>query len=303
MVESPVVWRDQRRKLFGMVYTGYARGGAAKRGYASVRLPQVGLAWSEDLVNWRKDPSSPIFGPSKRIGSPDRAGTAGPFILEYQGRYHLFYFGVTDEVYEKGIKTLNLAVSEDLLRWERHGENPIIAPGGEGWRRDAIWHPHILKVADTYYLFFNASGFHKGVEEEFIGYATSTDLKRWRVDDAHSPVLVGSMQAGAWDSTGRTGDPSLYKEGDLWFMAYYSWDRVHSQDGIAWTNEAEFPLGWRPYDGNPVLRVGRPGTYDSLHAAKPHIVEHANRHYHFYTAVDSLEKREIALAVWPGPCR
>jgi hypothetical protein len=158
-------------------------------------------------------------------------------------------------------------------------------------------------VADTYYLFFNASGVYGGVEEEFIGYATSTDLKHWTVDDAHSPVLVGSRRAETWDSTGRTGDPSLYKHQDIWYMAYYSWDGIHSQDGIAWTTEKEFPLGWRPIDGNPVLPIGQAGTYDALHAAKPHIVEHAHRHYHFYTAVDSSEKREIALAVWPGPCR
>jgi len=302
MVESPVVWYDHHRKSFGMVYTGYARGGLAERGYASVRRPQIGLAWSKDLVNWRKDPSSPIFGPSDRVGSPDRAGTAGPCIWQEEGCYHLFYFGVTEEGYEKGTKTLNLAVSRDLQHWERHGDNPIICPGGDGWRRDAIWHPHVLKVSSTYYLFFNASGIHRGVEEEFIGYATSTDLTHWTVDDAQSPVLVGSMQAEAWDSTGRAGDPSIYKHHDLWYMAYYSWDGIHSQDGIAWTTEEEFPLGWRPFEGNPVLRVGEAGTYDALHAAKPHIIEHAYRHHHFYTAVDASEKREIALAVWPGPC-
>jgi predicted GH43/DUF377 family glycosyl hydrolase len=263
----------------------------------------VGLAWSEDLLIWRKDPASPIFGPSDQAGSPDRAGTAGPFVWEEQGQYHLFYFGVTEEGYEKGTKTLNLAMSEDLLRWERHGQNPIIAPEGAGWRKDAIWHPHLIKIADTYYLFFNASGVHDDVEEEFIGYATSVDLRDWQVDDLHSPILVGSMQTGTWDSTGRTGDPSLYRQDDFWYMAYYSWDGQHSQDGIAWTDTKEFPLGWRPYAGNPVLRVGRAGAYDSLHAAKPHIIEHADRHYHFYTAVDSSEKREIALAVWPGVAR
>jgi beta-xylosidase len=303
MVESPVVWYDSHRQRFGMVYTGYALKEGTHKGYASVQRPQVGLAWSHDLVTWRKDPSSPILEPTEHANAPDRAGAAGPFILQEHGQYYLFYFGVTEQGYEKGIKTLNLAVSDDLHTWTRYTGNPIISPAGTGWRRDAIWHPHVVKADGTYYLFFNASGVHNAIQEEFIGYATSTDLYCWTVQDTHSPLLTGSMQHGMWDSTGRAGDPSLYRDGDIWYMAFYSWDGRHSQDGLAWTTREEFPLGWRPYHGNPVLRVGGAGSFDALHAGKPHIIEHAGRHYHFYTAVDSSENREVALAVWPGPCR
>jgi hypothetical protein len=51
-----------------------------------------------------------------------------------------------------------------------------------------------------------------------------------------------------------------------------------------------------------VLDIGEPESYDALHAGKPFILETARRHYHFYTAVDRNERREIALALWPGPC-
>jgi predicted GH43/DUF377 family glycosyl hydrolase len=303
MVESPVVWFDEQRRRYGMVYTGYAHVVPETRGYGAVADPHVGVAWSDDLMRWEKEFDNPIFGPSEVTGSADARGTTGPFILYEKGTYYLFYFGTTERGYEKGTKTLNLATSSDLHQWKRYSGNPIISPAGHGWRREAIWHPNIVKTGPTYYLFFNASGIVRGVNEEFIGYATSRDLFHWTVDDIHSPLLIGSGEPGSWDSSMRTGDPSVYRVGDHWYMAYYSWDRVHAQDGLAWTTAEEFPLGWRRWGDNPVLRIGAPGSFDALHAAKPFVFRSGDRHYHFYTAVDEEENREIALAVWPGPCR
>jgi predicted GH43/DUF377 family glycosyl hydrolase len=221
----------------------------------------------------------------------------------YENRtYYLFYFGVTAKGYEKGLKTMNLAISHDLREWKRFEGNPIISPAGNGWRRDAIWHPNIVKSNGSYYLFFNASGVFNGLVEEFTGYATSRDLFRWTVDDEHSPILTGSGKPGAWDASGRAGDPSVFKVGDRWYMAWYSWDKKNSADGLAWTSEQEFPLGWRIYERNPVLRIGEPGSFDALHAGKPFIVRTEKQHYHFYTAVALDETRQIAVAVWPGPC-
>jgi predicted GH43/DUF377 family glycosyl hydrolase len=299
MVESPVIWFDEQRGKYGMVYTAYHRINPAIRGYKGVDRPQVGLAWSDDMIRWEKDPRSPIFGPSNEPGSSDSHGTPGPYIWYENGLYYLFYFGTTDAGYEKGIKTLNLATSTDLINWKRHPKNPIIKPEGQGWRSEAIWHPHIVKRANRYYLFFNASGVHEGHREEFIGYAVSTNLIDWTVEDLHSPLVVGSRKPGTWDASGRAGDPSLYRVGDRWYMAWYSWDRVSSQDGLAWTTDSEFPLNWRMYEHNPVLKLGQAHEFDGLHAGKPFIVRTKERHFHFYTAVDTTEKREIALAVWP----
>ena len=302
MVESPVIWFDSSRTQYGMVYTGYGSTDSAKRGYKYVTSPQVGLAWSDDLIHWTKDRRNPIFRGSGIPGSMDAEGASGPFIWYENRTYYLFYFGVTVKGYEKGLKTMNLATSTDLHAWKRFEGNPIISPAGNGWRRDAIWHPNIVKENGTYYLFFNASGVVNGLVEEFIGYGTSRDLFRWTVDDTHSPLLTGSAKPGEWDASGRAGDPSVFKVGDMWYMAWYSWDRKNSADGLAWTSEQEFPLGWHVYENNPVLRIGEPGSYDALHAGKPFIMRTKTGHFHFYTAVALDETRQIAVARWPGPC-
>ncbi|MEK7251608.1 MAG: hypothetical protein AAB209_14450 [Bacteroidota bacterium] len=303
MVESPCVWYDTNRNRYGMVYTGYGSTDSTKRGYTYVTKPQIGLAWSDDLLHWEKDSRSPVFTGSGVPGSADAQGASGPFIWFENGTYYLFYFGVTASGYEKGTKTMNLATSTDLTNWKRYERNPIIAPAGNGWRRDAIWHPNVVKDGDMYYLFFNASGVVNGLEEEFIGYATSKDLFHWEVDDVHSPLLVGSAKPGMWDASGRAGDPSVYKVGNIWYMAWYSWDKKNSADGLAWTTEEQFPLGWRVYEHNPILRIGEPGSYDALHAGKPFIVRTDDKYYHFYTAVALDQTRQIAVAIWPGPCK
>jgi predicted GH43/DUF377 family glycosyl hydrolase len=299
MVESPVVWFDSHRHRFGMVYTGYARTREDMRGYGAVARPQVGLAWSDDLFHWEKDPRNPIFGPSGVPGSPDAEGTPGPFIIESSGRYFLFYFGTTSPGYEKGTKSLNLATSHDLVTWARYEGNPVVIPAGNGWRRDAIWHPNVIEHAGVFYLFVNASGVVDGHEEEYIGFAVSSDLKHWDVRDSECPLLVGSRKPGAWDAAGRTGDPSVFMAGDRWYMVYYSWDRTHAQDGLAWTTREQFPVGWRPVAGNPILRIGPPGSFDALHAAKAFALVHNGVYHHFYAAVAEDETREIALATAP----
>lgn len=300
MVESPSLWYDTNRKMYGMVYTGYGSTDSTRRGYKFVTKPHIGLAWSDDLLHWKKDTHNPMFSGSGIEGSPDAEGATGPFIWFENGTYYLFYFGTTAKGYEKGTKSLNVSLSTDLRSWKRSGTNPIIAPSGNGWRKDAIWHPCVVKEKGTYYLFFNASGVVNGLNEEFLGYATSRDLLHWEVDDVHSPLIVGSGKPGTWDASGRAGDPSLYKVGNLWYMAYYSWDKKNSADGLAWTTEEQFPLGWHIYERNPVLRIGEPGSYDALHAGKPCIFIANDIHYHFYTAVALDEKRQIAVATWPG---
>lgn len=299
MVESPVIWYDSTAHRFAMVYAGYARTRTDARGYKAVARPQIGLAWSDDLLHWTKDPRNPIFGPSGVPGSPDAEGTPGPFIFPSHGTYYLFYFGTTSVGYERGTKTMNVATSRDLITWKRYAGNPIIVPAGDGWRKDAIWHPNIVEHNGTYYLFFNASGVVQGHEEEYTGYAVSNDLLHWQVMDAHSPLIVGSRKPGAWDASGRTGDPSVFFAGGRWFMAYYSWDGTKAQDGIAWTTAREFPLGWRPAAQNPILKVGAAGSFDAQHAHKPFVVVHQNTYYHYYTAVATDQTREIAVATAP----
>jgi predicted GH43/DUF377 family glycosyl hydrolase len=204
------------------------------------------------------------------------------------------YIGLTETGYEGGTKRLCLATASSIEGpWTRHGA--IIVPSGSAWRQEAIWHPSIVKRAGTYYLFFNATGWADGIHSEHIGYATATNmLGPWTVDDANSPII--HREEDAWDDA-QLGDPSVYKVGSTWYMAYYALGEDNrARDGAAFTTNAEFPLGWVKYDGNPVLDVG-PDSFDERFAHKPFIVNDGGTHYHYYTAVSNGGNRVIALAI------
>lgn len=280
LVESPVVWWDPTAGKWGMVYTGYDAGPTRSR---------VGLAWSDDLVTWTKDGASPIFSHS---GSGfDANGITAPYIRLEGGTYYLFYCGLTATGYEGGTPSLGVATASSIYGpWTRHGQ--IIAPSGSGWRSQAIYHPSIVKSGATYYLFFNSKG---PTTSEQIGYAMSSDLLTWTVDDVNSPLL--SPTSGFESFV--IGDPSVIECSDGWAMAYYGATASYANPSDAWasTDFGSFPLGWTRYGSNPVL-TPTPATFDSGGAGKPFILISNGVLYHFYTGdTTSLSSnRKIGLA-------
>lgn len=287
LVESPNVFWDPRTGKYVMVFVGYSGTPASPTEGA------LGYATADDPAGpWTEYGSNPFF--SKSGSGDDSHGCSGPLVWYEDGTYHLYYIGLTASGYEQGTKSICHATSSDFSSWTRHGA--VIETLAGGWREDAVWHPNIVRRGSLYYLFFNATG----TVTERIGYATSTDLDTWTVDDTNSPVLSEGT-GGQWDD-GHIGDPYVYRIGETWYMAYYGYDGTNSRDGIAYTSDADFPLGWTKFSGNPVLDLGT--TFDEDAAHKPSIWLNATRYFHFYTAVsDSFLKREIALAVQDAPAQ
>ena len=275
-VTSPFIFYDQLKHRYAMLYTGY-----------DGTTIQIGLAWSDDLLTWTKDGGNPFFAPNATGGTPDDGGVLDPFIYQENGTYYLFYIGLTSPVYEDGTPTICLATSTDMATWTRHG---TIIGATTGWRSAKVIHPNVVKTSGTYYLFFSAMG-----SIETIGYATSTDLMTWTVDDVNSPVLSDGA-SGTWDAAW-VGFPFVWHANGFWYMAYYGANGSYkAQDGLAWTTEDNFPLGWTKHINNPMLPYGGAGDYDEKHAHKPAIFLKDGVHYHFYVAVDASDVAEIALA-------
>ncbi|MGB9979380.1 hypothetical protein [Methanobacterium sp.] len=273
LIESGIVGYDPNYNKYRMVYAAYAKGTDGNPANGS-----VGLAWSEDLFHWRKDPLAPIFQKSGIAGTPDYGGITGPTIWFENNTYYLFYIGISADGYEAGTKTINMATAPDIYGpWTRHPNNPIIPPVADTWRKNHCFHPFVMKVDGTYYMFFNAGN------PEQIGYATSTNLLDWVVDDVNSPVLLNDPDQSKWDGM-FVGDPWIYKVDNKWYMSYYAYNGTTAHDGIATTTEEDFPLGWVKSPKNPILKYNMDGTTNR--GAKPCIVQTENAHYHFYTSFD-----------------
>ena len=290
LVESPNVVFDPATQQFVMVYTGYSTNAGAA-GNAS-----VGMATSLDGINWTRT-GTPVIQGTSNAGDPDQYGTTGPSLWIEKGTYYLFYIGLDAAGYEGGTKRMMLATATSISGpWTRQGV--IVSPSGTGWRSTAVYNRSIVKHPNgTYYMFFNAYG-NGGFER--IGYATAANITgTWTVDDVNSPLIdVGT--SGAWDSQ-IAGDPSVYRVGDTWYMAYYGYNGTNGQDGAAFTTNASFPLGWAKHPQNPLLKIGVAGSYDDTHAHKPCIAPMPGGMYHYYTAVGNGQSttamKSIALAI------
>lgn len=287
VVESPCVWWDVNKQRYAMVYVGYD---------SPTTYAKVGLAWSDDLFNWTKDATNPIFEGSGVANDPDEVGTSGPVMWYEDGTYYLFYIGLTATGYEQGTKSICLATTTDTdltnATWTRRGA--VVSPSGSGWRGTAVWHVSIVKHDDAYYMFFNASSSVDSVER--IGYATSQDLLTWTVDDVNSPVLDKGA-AGAWDDV-KIGDPAVWRSGDYWYMAYFGDGGTNAQDGLAYCTVDQFPTTWTKHSQNPTLTVGGSGSIDDTHAHKPFIFRTPQGFYHFYTAAAPAKSIALAVAPW-----
>lgn len=274
MVESPSVVGDGNG--FAMAYVGYDQAHVAR----------IGLARSADGIRWRRS-SAPILGPSGVPGSPDAGGTTGPVLVRIPGGWVMFYVGLTEAGYEAGRKTINYAAATSLDGpWVRHGV--VVKPAGNGWRARAVWHVSVVRFAGTWFMFFNATGANG---RESIGYATARALAGpWKVDDRNSPLLA--PVGGGWDSH-FVGDPDVRREGGRWVMHYYGYDGHHAGDGRAVTSDADFPLGWH----RAGLELAPSKPYDAQFAHKPWVTTVDGREFHYYTAVSTDDRRQIALAV------
>jgi len=121
--------------------------------------------------------------------------------------------------------------------------NPVISPGPQGsWDAGALGSMTVLKVGDTYHMYYEAWGVRSEAEwdaSEYtslqIGHATSKDGLHWSKDPANPVIPKGGP--GQWDADG-TWDPFvLYEDGlyKMWYgggQAVCDWGFAVSKDGV-----------------------------------------------------------------------
>lgn len=127
--------------------------------------------------------------------------------------------------------------------WIDFQGNPVLTVGAPGsWDAGALGSMSVLKVGDTFHLYYEAWGVRSEAEwnrEEYntlqIGHATSADGLHWTKDEANNPVIPKG-RPGEWDSHG-TWDPFVLYEDGLFKMWYggndpaCNWGYAVSGDG------------------------------------------------------------------------
>jgi hypothetical protein len=155
-VANPDVFWDVPNNRWVMNYSGY-----------DGSVWKTGIAYSNDLYSWTKEPTNPVFEPDGTEGYIAANGV----IVYKNGIYYLFY-----QVAKSGVAKICAASSTDLLNWTRlNSGNPVIDVGAGGqWDESGTHDPSARLMTDgitieVFYAGHNAGG------DYAIGRATSTD--------------------------------------------------------------------------------------------------------------------------------
>jgi len=138
-------------------------------------VQKIGLAVSDNLVNWKKHPGNPILTANSKYyqieSSKNKLGKIGAFRDPYvfrdpvSGKYCM-----TISAREKNRKReyngcIGAALSDDLINWEV--KPPILSPG----RYDEMETSQVIYHKGKYYLFFSVlhTGLHCYFSDELFG--------------------------------------------------------------------------------------------------------------------------------------
>jgi predicted GH43/DUF377 family glycosyl hydrolase len=158
----------------------------------------IGIAYANDptrLDGWQRLPE-PVLRPNDPDARPfetevlfkshilyDQAKTLGaPFVMFYNARP------------PRGDETILMAISDDMRRWRRYGEKPIIAhPRPAGLRHGVIsGDPQVVRMGDLWVMFYFGAFWRP---KAFDTFAASYDLVNWTCWDG--PTLIEPSEP--WD--------------------------------------------------------------------------------------------------------
>jgi beta-fructofuranosidase len=235
------------------------------------RNATIGHAVSSDLRSWEQLPDA--LGPGPAGGWDDGAPWTGS-VIRSEDRWVLAYTGTSSA--ENGlVQRIGLAESDDLVRWERHGDQP-------GHRADGRWYEH-LGDSDWYEeawrdpwllpdpasgdtLAFICARTTEGPSDErgAIGLARSPDMERWTIEQpVYAPRLFAQMEV-----------PQVVEWSGGWHLLFCTGDTTHSarwrrrRPAATATYAVSGTAATGPYSTEPTLLPAPPGTTE--YAGKLH---------------------------------
>ena len=151
----------------------------------------IGLCTSPDLRRW--ETGEPILRPHPAC-SWEAGGLYKSWLLEHAGTYYLFY-NAKNLTRGPWREQTGLAISNDLVHWERYGGNPLLTNGPSGAFDDIFASdPCVMRYEDSWVLFYFGYCSDGHARD---GCAFSPNLLHW---EKSAEILVDVSPPGAIDS-------------------------------------------------------------------------------------------------------
>ncbi|MCL5072284.1 MAG: hypothetical protein M1308_15545, partial [Actinobacteria bacterium] len=177
---------------------------------------QIGLATSDDGINWEKYKGNPVINAGESIDW-DSDGVFEPAVICKDNKYYMWYTGM-----DKNAKMqIGLATSDDGINWEKGHQNPILIPDIKNTSESlGILEPSVIFVDNRFDMFYTRyDSLNKGIS--YINFAFSLDGINWNKYE-NNPILTPG-EARDWESGGLS-EPTVIEENEI-FMLYLGMDK------------------------------------------------------------------------------
>ncbi|QEG38511.1 glycoside hydrolase family protein [Roseimaritima ulvae] len=144
--KGPAQWR--------FYYTGCPTTGKA---HALNQQKTICVAVSDDGITWKKQGAVMLRDPDRDY---ENIGVAGPVVrLEPDGLFRMWYSAIGSQ---HGFYSICYAESDDGIHWRRgpqRGDNLQLSPTGNGWEKQMVEYPAIIREGDHLRLFYCGNGY------------------------------------------------------------------------------------------------------------------------------------------------
>ena len=276
-VHSNSEFRDGKGKYW-MYYNG-GKGSGTNKG--------IGLAESEDGINFTKNPKNPLLTPTPRTWEGDFLWKCNVLKLGEKD-FRMWYGGHCNSVGQVGY-----AASADGINWRKYEGNPVLTVGAGGeWDSEN---------AETLQVVYEGSaggfkGLYFGARKlgiSAIGLATSPDGVHW-TKYPDNPVLIPLPDT--WEDR-ELGPMHLMKLGDIYVLFYEGRGKFNRwMNGIAYSRDL---INWRRDLRNPFMGPGFPGDFDAEFVSDPSVVVDSDCLKIYYGCASGDGSRYVGLAYLP----
>ena len=252
-------------RRFGLFAAVAAAGVLGSPQLARPQSAPAALRFPRELVEWEPYAGNPLFAGTGQ-DTWDREIRERGFLLRDGGAWKLWYTGYDSRKSET--KSLGYATSADGLRFKRDPTNPIFAGV---WTEDVF----VVRHQGRYFMFAEGKG-------DVAHLLTSADGRSWKEE---GPLAIRS-HSGEPLSPGPYGTPTVWVEGDTWYLFY------ERDDKGVWLATSLDRRVWRNVQDAPVIALG-PDGYDRHAIALDQVLRYKGRYYGIYHA--------NADPKWQGP--
>ena len=258
---------------------------------------QMGLATSNDGINWKRHSSNPILRLGKK-GDFDELSIFEPSILFKDGEYWLWYAGMSNKLQV----SFGLAKSKDGVNWEKKGKVLEIDVERQNRKEAGIIEDNIIWNGKEFEMFY-AILLDEGKIVGPIWHAISSDGITWKKDK--KPIL--NFGAEGWTANGLASPTVLIDDGKyrMWYVGQKTDFKTYYEGGFGLAEKTIpskksvsscNPSKWTKYNKNPLQTTTGKHLSPWKISADPYVLYDNKKYKMWYTAADGRGNGGIAYA-------